>query len=109
MFQPAPPLIRRDGAVEVSLCAIPAGSGRQSGEFATSVNSRVTSRQIGQRPGAGASAPESLEATARDPGVMGGVLRVAVSEVILDQAEIVTAVGEVEAARVAQHVRMDGR
>ena len=64
-------------------------------------NSRVTSRQIGQRPGSGASAPESLEATARDPGLMVGVLRVPVSEVILDQAEIVTAVGEVEAARVA--------
>ena len=40
---------------------------------------------------------------------MGGVLRVSVSEVILDQAEIVTTVGEVVAARVAQHVRVDGR
>jgi hypothetical protein len=78
------------------------------GAVHTNNNSRVTSRQIDQRAES-ASAPESLEATARDPGVMGSVLRVSVSEVILDQAKIVTAVGEVEAARVAQHVRMDRR
>ena len=71
-------------------------------------NSRVTSRQIDRRL-ANASAPESLETAACDPRVMGGMLWVSVPEVILDQAEVVATVGEVEAARVAQHVRVDRR
>ena len=40
---------------------------------------------------------------------MDGVLRITVSQVILDEPQIVAAIGEIEAARMAQHVRMDGR
>ncbi len=40
---------------------------------------------------------------------MNGVLGIAVSEVILDEPQIVASVGEVEAAGVAQHVRVDRR
>src|SRR5271165_3755003 len=50
MFQSEQPLINPDGAAQASLGAAPAGRGRQSCEFATSVNSHVTSRQIGKYP-----------------------------------------------------------
>jgi hypothetical protein len=42
-------------------------------------------------------------------GVVGRVFRVAVTEVVLDQAQIGAAVGESEAAGVPQHVGMDVR
>lgn len=50
-----------------------------------------------RRCAAGASAPESLESTACNSCVMGRVLRVPMPEIILDQAEIISPVGEVEA------------
>jgi hypothetical protein len=43
------------------------------------------------------------------PGVMGGVLGIAMAEVILDQAQVGAAVGEGETAGVPQHVGMDVR
>ena len=62
-------------------------------------NSRVTSRQIDHqarnRPD---SSPEPLEATTCDPCVVGRMLRVSMPEVILDQPEVVTSVGEIKAA-----------
>jgi hypothetical protein len=58
-------------------------------------NSRVTSRQIDGN--AGASTPESLEAATCDPCVMDRVLWIPVPKVILDQAQIISPVGEVEA------------
>ena len=61
-------------------------------------NSRVTSRQIGAGCDAEASAPESLEATACNSRVMDSVLRVSMPEIILDQAEIISPVGELRAA-----------
>jgi hypothetical protein len=60
-------------------------------------NSRVTSRQIGQ-PSRSGSPPEPFKAAACNPGVMDGVLGIAVSEVILDEPQVVAAIGEVEAA-----------
>jgi hypothetical protein len=44
---------------------------------------------------------------AGDAGVTDRVLGIAVAEVVLDEPQIVAAVGEGEAARVAQHVRVD--
>ena len=40
---------------------------------------------------------------------MDGVFGVAVAEVVLDQMQVITLVGEVEAAGMAQHVWMDRR
>src|SRR5215217_5636412 len=54
------------------------------------------------------SPPEPLEPAADHAGVMDGVLGVAMAQVVLNEAQIVALVGKVEAARVAQHVRMDG-
>ena len=52
--------------------------------------------------------PEVLEAMGGEFGVAGGVLDVAVAEPFLDGAGIVLAMGEGEAAGMAQHVGMDG-
>src|SRR3954464_6531925 len=54
------------------------------------------------------SPPEPLEPAAGYAGVMDGVLGVAMAQVVLDEAQIVALVGQIEAARVAQHMRMDG-
>jgi DNA polymerase family A len=62
-------------------------------------NSRVTSRQIGRRMRSRPeSSPEAFETAACDPRVMDGVFWVAVPEVILDEPQIVAAIGEIEAA-----------
>ena len=52
--------------------------------------------------------PEVLEPMGGELGVAGGVLDVAVPEPFLDRPSVVPAVGEREAAGVAQHVRVDG-
>ncbi len=54
-----------------------------------------------------ASPPQPLEAPACRAGVVDGMLRVAVAEVVLDQPQIMALVGEVVAAGVAQCVRVD--
>jgi hypothetical protein len=56
-----------------------------------------------------ASASQPLEAAAGGACVADGVPRVAVAEVVLDQAQVVAPVGQLEAAGVAHHVRVDGR
>ena len=61
-------------------------------------NSRVTSRQISAGGDAEMSAPESLEAAACNSCVMDRVFRVSMPEIILDQTEIISPVGEVKAA-----------
>ena len=59
-------------------------------------------------PAAQSSLPEVLEAVGGELGVAGGVLDVAMSEPFLDGAGVVLAVGEGEAAGMAQHVWVDG-
>src|SRR5215203_5069137 len=54
------------------------------------------------------SPPEPLKPAASHACVMDGVLGVAMAQVVLDEAQIAALVGKVEAARVAQHMRMDG-
>lgn len=51
--------------------------------------------------------PQSLEAPAGGAGVMDRMTRVAVSEVVLDQAQVMALVGQIVAAAMAQHVRPD--
>jgi AraC-like DNA-binding protein len=51
--------------------------------------------------------PQPVEAHRRRAGVVGGVARVAVAEVVLDEPQIVAFVGECEAAGMAQHVGPD--
>jgi hypothetical protein len=46
---------------------------------------------------------------AGDAGVADRVLGIAVAEIVLDEPQIVAAVGEGEAAGVTQHVRVDRR
>jgi hypothetical protein len=50
-----------------------------------------------------------LEATARGTGVVDGVSRVAMAEVILNEVQVVAFVGEGESARMTEHVRVDRR
>ena len=52
------------------------------------------------------SPPQLLEPCRVGGGVLDGVLNIAVSEVILNEARISTLVGQGEAASVAQHVGM---
>src|SRR5919199_6929389 len=54
------------------------------------------------------SRPKSLEPAASHACVMDRVLGVAMTQVVLDEAQIVALVGKVEAAGMAQHMRMDG-
>src|SRR5262245_19882767 len=56
---------------------------------------------------AGKLSPESLETMSGNAGVMGGMLRITVPQVILHGAQIRALVGQVIAAGVAQHVRPD--
>src|SRR5215210_2982630 len=58
-------------------------------------------------PVCGLSPPEPLESAAGHACVMDRVLGVAMAQVVLDEAQIVALVGQIEAARVAQHMRMD--
>ena len=44
------------------------------------------------------SLPEPFETATRDPGVVDSVLRIAVPKVILNEPQIVAAIGEIEAA-----------
>jgi hypothetical protein len=46
MFPPELPWITLHGVVQASLDASPAGRERQSGEFANSINIRVTKRKV---------------------------------------------------------------
>lgn len=55
------------------------------------------------------SSPQSLEAAAGGAGVVDSVPGIAVTEIVLDQSQVVAFVGEREAARVPQCVRMDIR
>jgi len=55
------------------------------------------------------SPPQPFEPPSRGPRVADGVLRVAVSEVVLDEPKTISAVREREPARVAQHMRVDRR
>ncbi len=51
--------------------------------------------------------PQALNPMPGDPSVMGGVLGITVPEVVLHGAQIGALVGQVVAARMAQHVRPD--
>ena len=48
--------------------------------------------------------PKALETMAGHAGVVGGVPGLAVAEIVLDQAQVVTAIGQIVAAGVAQRV-----
>ena len=52
--------------------------------------------------------PEGSEAVGGELGVPGRVLDVAVPKPVLDGAGVVAVIGELEAAGVPQHVRVDG-
>ena len=52
------------------------------------------------------STPKPLEASCGDACVANGMHGIAMPKVILDQAQVVAAVGEREAAGAPQHVRM---
>ena len=47
------------------------------------------------------STPEAFKPAAGDARVVDGVLRIPVAKIILDEPQIVTAIGEKEAARMA--------
>jgi hypothetical protein len=67
--------------------------------FGPGPNNHVTSRQIARRRrSARESSPETFETAPGVPRVMGSVFRIAVSEVVLDEPQILAAIGEVEAA-----------
>ena len=51
--------------------------------------------------------PQPFEAVGGDTGVVGGVPGLPMAEIVLDQAQVVAAVGETVAAGVAQRVRVD--
>ena len=51
--------------------------------------------------------PDAFEPAAGDPGVMDGVLGIAMAEVVLDQPQIVSSVGQGEPARVTEHMGVD--
>jgi len=80
------------------------------------VSRRKWSRPTGQKRsppaqhGAGSLGtlgPEAPEPTRHQRGVPDGVLDVPVSEVVLNQPRVCASVGEVEARRMSQHVRVD--
>src|SRR3954462_3613746 len=54
------------------------------------------------------SPPEPLEPAAGHARVMDRVLGVAMAQVVLDEPQIVALVGQIDAARVAHHMRMEG-
>ena len=55
------------------------------------------------------TAPTSRETPCGDAGVVDGMLGIAVTEIILDEALVETAVGEREPTGMAQHVGVDRR
>jgi len=55
------------------------------------------------------STPKALEASGCDAGVVNGVLGIAMPKVVLDQPQVVAAVGQGEAAGMSKHVRMHER
>ena len=55
------------------------------------------------------STPEVFKPAAGDARVVDGVLRIPVTKIVLDEPQIVAAIGEKETARMAQHMRPDGR
>jgi hypothetical protein len=55
------------------------------------------------------STPEVFKPAAGDAGVVNRVLRIPVAKIVLNEPQIVAAIGEIEAAGMAQHVRPDGR
>ena len=56
----------------------------------------------------GLIAPEIFEPICRQFGVAGGMLNVAVPQIMLDRPRVLAVVGQLVAGGVAQHVRMDG-
>ena len=55
----------------------------------------------------GLIAPEILEPICRQFSVAGGMLNVAVPQIMLDRPRVLPVVGQLVAGGVAQHVRMD--
>ena len=53
--------------------------------------------------------PQFLEPRRIGGGIPDGVLNVAVTEVVLNETQVVTAIGEIEATGVPQHMRPDRR
>lgn len=51
------------------------------------------------------STPEVFKPAAGDARVVDGVLRIPVAKIVLDKPQIVAAIGEIEAAGMAQHMR----
>jgi hypothetical protein len=54
------------------------------------------------------TSPEPVEPAGGGPGVVDGVPRIAMAQVIVDETQIVAPVGEIIAAGMAQHVRRTG-
>jgi hypothetical protein len=69
----------------------------------------MTDRETARFSGGGRSAPQPLEAAARSTGIVDSMPGVAMAEVILDETQVITFVGEREPARMTKHVRMDWR
>src|SRR3712207_3636810 len=57
--------------------------------------------------GSSAAVPQPFETMGGDTGVVGGVPGLPMAEIVLDQAQVVAAIGKIVAASVAQRVRMD--
>ena len=55
------------------------------------------------------TSPEPVEPAGGGPGVVDGVPGITMTQIILDETQIVAPVGEIIAARMAQHVRPDRR
>ena len=54
------------------------------------------------------STPEVFKPAAGDARVVGGVLWIPVAKIVLDESQIVAAIGEIEATGMAQHMRPEG-
>ena len=55
------------------------------------------------------STPEAFKPAAGDARIVNGVLRIPVAKIVVDEPQIVAAIGEIEATGMAQHVRPDRR
>jgi N-methylhydantoinase B/oxoprolinase/acetone carboxylase alpha subunit len=54
-----------------------------------------------------AAVPQPFATMGGDTGVVGGVPGLPMTEIVLDQAQVVAAIGKIVATSVAQRVRMD--
>jgi len=63
-------------------------------------------RALGSPPHVRSVLPEALEPVCRELGVSHRVLNVLVPQIVLQRARVLPVVGELEAAGVAQHVRV---